>query len=102
MTTLPQMSSLRLPRVAQPTQLSVPSQFQMVGAQSASRMTGADVWRVIRANLWLIVVMLIVMGGLGFAANQYLAGHYPRYTATGLIRVETVINYDPVKQAQAT
>jgi tyrosine-protein kinase Etk/Wzc len=50
-------------------------------------MSGADVWRVIRANLWLIIATVIVAGGAGYAANWYLARYYPSYTAKGLLQV---------------
>jgi tyrosine-protein kinase Etk/Wzc len=50
-------------------------------------MSGADVWRVIRTNLWLIILMVIFAGGCGFGANWLLAKYYPRYTADGLLQV---------------
>ena len=40
------------------------------------------------------------MGGLGYLANRYLANNYPRYTATGLVKVDPSVSYNPLdKQA---
>ena len=35
-------------------------------------MTMSDVWRVLRANAWLIVVCVILAGAAGFGINNYL------------------------------
>src|SRR4051812_46753451 len=99
MTTLPQMTSLRLPRAGTPQHLAMPMPMNVAapgGAPGGFRMSGADIWRVIRANLWLIIIMLGAMTTAGWFANQYLASHYPRYTATGLVQVSTAIAYDPL------
>src|SRR4029450_6201176 len=53
-------------------------------------MTGSDVWRVIRSNLWLILVMLVLSCAGGFALNWYLAKYHSSYTAYGFIEVNTV------------
>jgi succinoglycan biosynthesis transport protein ExoP len=97
MTTLPQMTSLRLPRAGTP-HLAIPVGGGMAaaGAPAAFRMSGADIWRVIRANLWLIIIMVAAMGTLGWFANQYLANKYPRYTAVGLVQVQTAISFNPL------
>src|SRR3954466_6275916 len=102
MTTVPQMSPLRMPqRVAQPTQLAVPGHMMPPAPAGGFRMTGADVWRVIRANLWLIITLVVLMGGLGYLANRYLANNYPRYTASGLVRVEGSVNFNPLDNRTA-
>jgi capsular exopolysaccharide synthesis family protein len=54
---------------------------------AAATMTGADVWRVIRSNLWLILLMLVVSGGIGYGVNWWLAKYHPRYTAEGKLLV---------------
>ena len=54
MTTLPTTTPMRLPRpVAQtPLALGGPSYAQQA---PQFQMSGADVWRVIRSNIWLIL-----------------------------------------------
>src|SRR3954452_22317559 len=97
MTTLPQSTPLRLPRPAGGAgQIAIPNAGQ-IGAVTGGgagggggmiQMTAGDVWRVLRTNLWLIASMVIVAGIAGVFINKYLAAHYPRYTASGLIKVE--------------
>jgi capsular exopolysaccharide synthesis family protein len=86
MTTLPQTTSVRLPRPAGGGALAVPGTMA-ASAPPAVGMTAGDVWRVLRAHIPLIIFSLIIGGGLGFAANWYLAKHYSRYTATGLVQI---------------
>jgi capsular exopolysaccharide synthesis family protein len=52
-------------------------------------MTGADVWRVIRSNLWLIIAVLLVSAALGYGINTWLAKTHSRFTSTGLIQVRS-------------
>ena len=56
-------------------------------ASSASAMTGSDVWRVIRSNLWLIILMLIVSTAAGYGVNYWLNRYHPHYTAEGKVLV---------------
>ena len=90
MTTLPQMTSLRLPRATgAPAGAPMAIPTMGMGPVAAPKMSGADVWRVIRGNLWLIITMLLVMSVLGYVGNEYyLIKYYPRYTATGWIQVQ--------------
>jgi len=57
---------------------------------AANAMTLQDVWRVIRANLWLIIALLAVAAVGGYLLNQWLLTHYPRYTSTILISVRPI------------
>lgn len=57
------------------------------GAAASSQMTGADILRVLRANIWLILIMVVGFAVAGYALNQYLLWKYPRYTAIGLVQV---------------
>src|SRR5277367_1402310 len=91
MTTLPQAAALRLPR---PAFSNLPVAAVPVGGaigypqqSSASAMTGADAWRVIRSNLWLIILMLIVSAAAGYGINYWLLRYHPRYTAEGKVLV---------------
>jgi capsular exopolysaccharide synthesis family protein len=56
-------------------------------------MSASDVWRVIRSNLWLILVMLILSVAGGFALNWYLARYHSSFTAFGYIEVNNVIPF---------
>ncbi|HEX4124786.1 MAG TPA: polysaccharide biosynthesis tyrosine autokinase [Tepidisphaeraceae bacterium] len=97
MTTLPQTSPMRVPRPGN-QQVSIPGAGALGPMPqphhfipSTTGMSGADVWRVIRANLWLIISMLVLFGVGGFLLNTYLATHYPRYEAVGLVQVHTTL-----------
>jgi succinoglycan biosynthesis transport protein ExoP len=93
MTTLPQTAPLRLPRPASSTPLAIPAPVPY-GAiagysqpPSVSQMSGADVWRVLRSNFWLIVLMTLLGAGAGYAGNYWLKIYHSRYTATGILEV---------------
>jgi capsular exopolysaccharide synthesis family protein len=61
---------------------------------STSQLTFSDVLRVLRANAWLIILMLVLSAAGGYGANRWLALYHSRYTATGWVQVEapTVVN----------
>lgn len=98
MTTLPQTTAIRLPRLQSGSQITVPvaPAAVMGAAPGAVQMTAADVWRVLRAHLWLIIIALIVSGGLGYGVNYYLAKWYPKYDAIGLLEVKAGQALDPL------
>jgi polysaccharide biosynthesis transport protein len=89
MTTLPQKVALQLPR---PAGASLPVSIAQHGGlpqgASAGGMTGNDVWRVIRSNLWLILLMLVVSSVAGYAINYWLNKYHPHYTAEGTVVVD--------------
>src|SRR6476661_2596115 len=95
MTTLPQTAPIRLPRTIPAGQL--PGQLGPIATHAHpvfptplgnAPMAAADVWRVIRSNLWLIILMLAVFAGGGYATNRYiLKPHFARYESTALLRV---------------
>ena len=92
MTTLPQAAALRLPRPAfsnLPATAAVPVGGAIGYPQqsSASAMSGADIWRVIRSNFWLIILMLLVSAAVGYGVNYWLNRYHPRYTAQGKVLV---------------
>ncbi len=98
MTTLPQTTTVRLPRPSAPAQLMLPTGGGgAAGPGAMPQMSMSDVWRVIRANLWLIIAVLVVSGIGGFALNKFLSIYYPRYTATALVEVEPTAGTDPLK-----
>src|SRR5438034_765525 len=86
MTTLPTTTPMRLPRPVAQTPLALGGP---VGAQQASsfQMTGADVWRVIRSNIWLIIGLLVLSGAGGFGVYKYLDRYYSSYTAYGICQI---------------
>ena len=92
MTTLPQSTTLtRVPQRA-PRALAVgghpAGMMAPVQQPNAFAMSGADVWRIIRGNIWLILVLLIISAIGGFALNYYLSKNHSRYTAVGLIQIQ--------------
>lgn len=94
MTTLPQTSPMRLPR-PHPSQLAIPSAnghgtpaLAHAPQSAQTNLSGADTWRVIRANLWLIIGLFVASGVAGYFLNWWLATHYARYTSNALIRIQ--------------
>jgi capsular exopolysaccharide synthesis family protein len=103
MTTLPQTTSIRLPRPNQPGTLAMPAQVAGVHPSHAPQgfgMTGGDVWRVLRANAWLIIITLIVSIAAGVAINYFLAKKFPRFTAIGFIQIQPIRGYNPMLSEQ--
>ena len=97
MTTLPQTTPIRLPRPAGgSTPLAIPSGPAAANPAGGFQMTGSDVWRVIRANLWLVILLVVACGVGGYFFNGYLERNYAIYTATGYIRILPVQQMDPL------
>jgi polysaccharide biosynthesis transport protein len=96
MTTLPQTTPMRLPRPSGPSQLAVPTAPAGMPVAPGTQMTGGDIWRVIRANLWLIILITGVAALGGWKLNDYLARYYSTYTSTGLLRVLAVESTNPL------
>ncbi len=98
MTTLPQTTTVRVPRATGPSALMVPGMGIPQGPVQpmAAQMSGADVWRVIRANMMLIICTVAVFLLLGIVAYFWLAKYHPRYTAVGLIEVQPQVIIDPL------
>src|SRR2546423_241943 len=98
MTTLPQTTTPRLPRpiggpVSTNGALAAPGGAH---APAATGMSAADIWRVIRANLWLIIGSLVLSSLLGYGVNWFLARNYSRFTAKALVGVAQPFQYDPI------
>ncbi len=89
MTSLPQTAPSRLARPASNGQLPGPVLMQPPGGANA--LTGADVWRVIRSNIWIILGTLTVAAVIGYLANMWLLAKFSRYTSTGLLAVRTTV-----------
>jgi hypothetical protein len=100
MTTLPQASLMRLPRPPGGSSLAIPynGAQPMAAPPSTSQLTFGDVMRVLRANAWLIIIMLILSIAGGYGANTWLAKYHSRYTATGWIEVSAPTRVSPVTQ----
>ena len=98
MTTLPQTTPIRLPRAGNTSQMAVPGNAAPVSSVAVPQfqMSGGDVWRVIRANLWLIVLFVVISGVAGYFANDYLEKHDSAYTASGKVRILPLQASDPL------
>src|SRR5580658_2331396 len=101
MTTLPQTTPIRLPRPAGGSPLAVPNAGPAAVGGGGFQMTGADVWRVIRANLWLVMLLVVIGGVAGFFFNGYLEKNYAIFTATGYIRILPLQQIDPLHPVAA-
>ncbi|MGF1633125.1 MAG: polysaccharide biosynthesis tyrosine autokinase [Phycisphaerae bacterium] len=93
MTTLPQTTPPRLARTSQPLG-PVRSPVGPAGGVDAS-LSLADVIRVLRTNLWLIILAVLVCGVAGFFVNRYMAQHYPVYQSKAQLRVGQAAFFDP-------
>lgn len=61
-------------------------------------MSGSDVWRIIRSNIWTIALILIVFLAGGVALNQFvLKPYFSRWSSTGLVQVTLSRTSDPTK-----
>ncbi|HZZ43903.1 MAG TPA: polysaccharide biosynthesis tyrosine autokinase [Tepidisphaeraceae bacterium] len=100
MTTLPQTTSVRLQRTGSP-QIQIPGGPGGLTTPTAS-MSGADAWRVIRQNMWLIALFVVLSAALGYGAFLLLQKYSPRYTSMGLIRVQPAAKFNPLDQATST
>ncbi|MGB7159458.1 MAG: polysaccharide biosynthesis tyrosine autokinase [Tepidisphaeraceae bacterium] len=99
MTTLPQTTAIRLPRPNNGAALAPagPVGPHAPGAAPAFAMTGADVWRVIRTNLWLIIGMLVLSTAIGVGLYFYLLKKHASFTATGFIEIKPAAVLDLTK-----
>lgn len=96
MTTLPQTTSIQLPRPVGTTAITTPVPMGGPGAAMVQQgMTGSDVWRVIRTNKWLIIGSLVVALIVGGVLNWYLSAFHARYTSTGYVQIQQIKPYDP-------
>ncbi|HYE18465.1 MAG TPA: polysaccharide biosynthesis tyrosine autokinase [Tepidisphaeraceae bacterium] len=106
MTTLPQTTNARLPRPQQGAmQLHQGSGGGMMAphaGQQAPGQGGNEAWRVIRAHIWMILIVTgILAPSLGVAANWYLGKYHPRFTSEAFIEVRPPIDPGSVKEAKA-
>jgi len=61
-------------------------------------MTASDVWRVIRANMLLILIFLVLAGVAGFFTNAELMRRMPKYEASAWVQVQTPIFVNPLNR----
>ena len=104
MTTLPQTQNVRLPRPAQGAmQVAGPGGAlgQFAGAQANTAQAGNEAWRVIRAYIWMIILIAGILAPCaGLVANYYLGKYYPKYTSEALIEVRPAMDPGDVKVAK--
>src|SRR5688500_7486018 len=88
MTTLPQTTSMRLPRPSNGAAIT------MTGPVGPAAASGAAGTRVIRPNLWLIVGLLVVSLAAGIGLYVYLLQKHSSYTAKGYIQIQPVAQFE--------
>lgn len=98
MTTLPQTTSPRLPQAGATIPAGMGYPTGAIMAPGAFQMTPADMMRIIRANIWLILILVMVCGAAGYLAHRVWAAFWPSYTATGLLEIKTEITRDAVTE----
>jgi capsular exopolysaccharide synthesis family protein len=89
----PSMVGASLPTISHP--LSIPGQ---PGGGGSGGLTGTDIARVLRENLWLILLAAVLSGAAGFGLNEYLKKHQLTYTATGQLLLRDAEGFDPLEE----
>lgn len=104
MTTLPQTTAIRVPRPNGGTSLlpSPTTGLALPGGgapvSSAGQMTLGDVWRVIRGNLWLIIIMMVLSVATGLGLYKFMMAKHATYTARGYVQIQArTLVVDPLK-----
>ena len=69
------------------------------GGGGGGGLTGADVYRVLRQNVWLILASVVLSLVVGYGVFLYLNKYHQRYTATGYLAIELNQMRDPVNNA---
>jgi len=106
MTTLPQTTSLRLPRPSNGAAITTtagplgPGAAYGAAGTPGFSMTGADVWRVIRSNLWLIIILTVVSLAAGIGLYMFLLNKHASYTATGYIQIQPITQFELNRSTQ--
>jgi capsular exopolysaccharide synthesis family protein len=97
MTTLPTTSNLRLPRGPGSGGPMMPTQPPMVnvGGGAVQALTPADIWRVIRGNLWLIAAIVVLAIAVGVGIYTYLLKNDPKYRSVGTLVVNRPYRINP-------
>lgn len=95
MTTLPS-TTVRYPRQTTGVPALPGQPGPLAPAPQASGMTAADVMRVLRSNLWLLIAALILSVGAGIGAFLYLNKYHKEYTARGWVQVSAPTIFDPI------
>jgi len=97
MTTLPQTTGTRFPRAGNRAP-AIPGGIQTMSggtAMNANQLSAADVWRIFRANAWLIALLTTLGAVVGFGVNTYLAKNFAQYTAVGRVMLNPQRISDP-------
>jgi len=97
MTTLPQTSSVRLPR-PNGAPVAALASVRAAPQHAGLGMTPADVYRLLRANVGLILGSVAVALIVGAGVNWFLARYFSRYTASGAVQVQPAVAYDPISR----
>lgn len=103
MTTLPQTAGARYPR-AGARAASIPALAQpAAGASSAANsLTFSDVIRILRANIFWIILITLLALVIGFLINQFvLLKYFKKYTAESLLQVQLDSVIDTENKSQS-
>ena len=99
MTTLPTTSNFRLPRVAGAGGPTLPPTAPAGGPGGLTpSLTPADVWRIIRGNVWLILATVVLAIAVGIGIYYYLLRTDPKYRSLGQLLVNRPYRVNPTNQ----
>jgi len=62
----------------------------------SAQFTPGDIIRILRSNLPIMLGLLIVAGVAGYFINDYLSKYYSKFTTTGMIQIQPLINNSPL------
>ena len=96
MTTLPSTTAIRLPREAQQPNHLAPNHALGPATPPQPALTGADAWRVIRGNIWWILLTTIASMAIGVALFWYVKQTNPKYRSVAFVLVNKPIRINPV------
>lgn len=101
MTTLPSTTTIRLPRQTAPnnSNLAMPA-YPGPALGTASAMNAADVWRVIRGNIWWILGTTALSLAIGISSFFYVRATNPKYRSVGLVVLNRPKSINPTNSSQ--
>ena len=88
-----------LPAISAPLSAAVsPAAAGGAGGGAGPQLSGGDVFRILRENMWLLILAAIIGGAGGYALYQYLRENHIAYEATGILSLREPREFDPIQE----
>ena len=86
-----------LPAISAPLSTAIsPAAATAGGGGGGPQLSGSDVFRILRENLWLLILAAIIGGAGGYALYQYLRENHIAYQATGILSLREPQAFNPL------